>query len=185
MHELKCLFYFFVLNLLWLSSEDPWSSSGYSGMLSNSPHIGQPGSFPPINPQDRMVNRNFLLEVLAALLQKLSSLLFSLQSYPLHGSEVNGFHSAPTTYNHTPTINGEGIMGKNPFDWTFHRRVFQAAATDLFIWNGFILFKNKLSVHLTGICYLMSAASRGTTASSSGDEIGKALASVSCSLFLL
>ncbi|XP_054458533.1 transcription factor 3b isoform X4 [Anoplopoma fimbria] len=86
--------------------EDPWSSSGYSAMLGNSPHIGQPGSFSAINPQDRM-------------------------NYPLHGSEVNGFHSAPTTYNHTPAINGEGIM-----------------------------------------------ANRGTTAGSSGDEIGKALASI-------
>ncbi|XP_028259373.1 transcription factor 3b isoform X2 [Parambassis ranga] len=86
--------------------QDPWSSSGYSAMLGNSPHIGQPGSFSAINPQDRM-------------------------NYPLHGSEVNGFHSAPTTYNHTPAINGEGIM-----------------------------------------------ANRGTTAGSSGDEIGKALASI-------
>ncbi|XP_015251521.1 PREDICTED: transcription factor E2-alpha-like isoform X2 [Cyprinodon variegatus] len=86
--------------------QDPWSSSGYSGMLGNSPHIGQPGSFPAINPQDRM-------------------------NYSLPSGEVNGFHTAPTTYNHTPTINGEGIM-----------------------------------------------ASRGTTASSSGDEIGKALASI-------
>uniref|UniRef100_A0A667WTI1 Transcription factor E2-alpha n=1 Tax=Myripristis murdjan TaxID=586833 RepID=A0A667WTI1_9TELE len=85
---------------------DPWSSSGYSAMLGNSPHIGQPGSFSAINPQDRM-------------------------NYPLHGSEVNGFHSAPTTYNHTSTINGDGIM-----------------------------------------------ATRGTTAGSSGDEIGKALASI-------
>ncbi|XP_023125092.1 transcription factor 3b isoform X9 [Amphiprion ocellaris] len=87
--------------------EDPWSSSGYSAMLGNSPHIGQPGSFSAINQQDRM-------------------------NYPLHGSEVNGFHSAPTTYNHTPAINGEGIM----------------------------------------------AANRGTNAGSSGDEIGKALASI-------
>ncbi|XP_062250850.1 transcription factor 3b isoform X6 [Platichthys flesus] len=86
--------------------EDPWSSSGYSAMLGNSPHIGQPGSFSAINPQDRM-------------------------NYPLHGSEVNGFHSAPTTYNHAPAINGEGIM-----------------------------------------------SNRGTTAGSSGDEIGKALASI-------
>ncbi|XP_034036125.1 transcription factor 3b [Thalassophryne amazonica] len=86
--------------------EDPWSSSGYSAMLGNSPHVGQSGSFSAINPQDRM-------------------------NYPLHGSEVNGFHSAPTTYNHTPTINGDGII-----------------------------------------------ANRGTTASSSGDEIGKALASI-------
>ncbi|KAM4548494.1 transcription factor 3b isoform 5-T5 [Odontesthes bonariensis] len=96
--------------------EDPWSSSGYSAMLGNSPHIGQPGSFPAINPQDRM---------------KHHTLPLSPQNYPLHGSEVNGFHSAPTTYNHTPTINGESIM-----------------------------------------------ANRGTTASSSGDEIGKALASI-------
>ncbi|XP_033936584.1 transcription factor 3b isoform X1 [Pseudochaenichthys georgianus] len=95
--------------------EDPWSSSGYSAMLGNSPHIGQPGSFSAINPQDRM---------------KRHPLPLSPQNYPLHGSEVNGFHSAPTTYNHTPTINGEGIM-----------------------------------------------ANRGT-AGSSGDEIGKALASI-------
>uniref|UniRef100_A0A674NYB9 Transcription factor E2-alpha n=1 Tax=Takifugu rubripes TaxID=31033 RepID=A0A674NYB9_TAKRU len=86
--------------------EDPWSSSGYSAMLGHSPHISQAGTFSAINPQDRM-------------------------NYPLHGSEVNGFHSAPTTYNHTSTINGDGIM-----------------------------------------------ANRGTTAGSSGDEIGKALASI-------
>ncbi|TNN75019.1 Transcription factor E2-alpha [Liparis tanakae] len=96
--------------------EDPWSSSGYSAMLGNSPHIGQPGSFSAINPQDRM---------------KRHPLPLSPQNYPLHGSEVNGFHPAPTTYNHTPAINGEGIM-----------------------------------------------ANRGTTAGSSGDEIGKALASI-------
>ncbi|XP_065811997.1 transcription factor 3b isoform X8 [Labrus bergylta] len=96
--------------------EDPWSSSGYSAMLGNSPHIGQPGSFSAINPQDRM---------------KRHPLPLSPQNYPLHGSEVNGFHSAPTTYNHTPAINGESIM-----------------------------------------------ANRGTTAGSSGDEIGKALASI-------
>ncbi|XP_068599302.1 transcription factor 3b [Brachionichthys hirsutus] len=86
--------------------EDPWSSSGYSAMLGNSPHIGQPGAFTAINPQDRM-------------------------NYPLHASEVNGFHSASAAYNHTPAINGDGIM-----------------------------------------------ANRGTTAGSSGDEIGKALASI-------
>lgn len=40
--------------------------------------------------------------------------LVSRQNYPLHGSEVNGFHSAPTTYNHTSTINGDGIMGRMP-----------------------------------------------------------------------
>uniref|UniRef100_G3PGW4 Transcription factor E2-alpha n=1 Tax=Gasterosteus aculeatus aculeatus TaxID=481459 RepID=G3PGW4_GASAC len=83
--------------------EDPWSSSGYSAMLGNSPHIGQPGTFSAINPQERM-------------------------NYPLHGSEVNGFHPAPAAYNHTPAINGESIM-----------------------------------------------AHRGTTAGSSGDEIGRLL----------
>ncbi|XP_057696294.1 transcription factor 3b isoform X4 [Corythoichthys intestinalis] len=87
--------------------EDLWSSTGYSAMLGNSPHIGPPGSFSSLNPQDRM-------------------------NYPLHGSEVNGFHAAPTTYNHTPAINGEAIMAGN----------------------------------------------RATTAGSSGDEIGKALASI-------
>ncbi|XP_077391530.1 transcription factor 3b isoform X4 [Festucalex cinctus] len=87
--------------------EDLWPSTGYSAMLGNSPHIGPPGSFSSLNPQDRM-------------------------NYPLHGSEVNGFHAAPTTYNHTPAINGEAIMAGN----------------------------------------------RTTTAGSSGDEIGKALASI-------
>ncbi|XP_049574166.1 transcription factor 3b isoform X2 [Syngnathus scovelli] len=87
--------------------EDLWSSTGYSAMLGNSPHIGPAGSFSSLNSQDRM-------------------------NYPLHGSEVNGFHAAPTTYNHTPAINGEPIM----------------------------------------------AGTRATTAGSSGDEIGKALASI-------
>lgn len=54
-------------------SEDPWSSSGYSAMLGNSPHIGQPGSFSAINPQDRMVSRNYLNPILTFLL-----LVFSL-----------------------------------------------------------------------------------------------------------
>ncbi|XP_029488336.2 transcription factor 3b isoform X4 [Oncorhynchus nerka] len=109
-------------------SSDPWASSGplgqsgYSAMLGNSPHIGQPGSFSAINPQDRM---------------KRQTLPLSPQNYPLHGSEVNGslppgFHSGSGSYNHTPSINGaDGIM-----------------------------------------------ANRGATAGSSGDEIGKALASI-------
>uniref|UniRef100_A0A8P4K1C1 Transcription factor E2-alpha n=1 Tax=Dicentrarchus labrax TaxID=13489 RepID=A0A8P4K1C1_DICLA len=37
---------------------------------------------------------------------------------------------------------------------------------------------NKLTGHLTHIIYFVSAANRGTTAGSSGDEIGKALASI-------
>nr|XP_029488338.1 transcription factor E2-alpha-like isoform X6 [Oncorhynchus nerka] len=111
-----------------LHPSDPWASSGplgqsgYSAMLGNSPHIGQPGSFSAINPQDRM---------------KRQTLPLSPQNYPLHGSEVNGslppgFHSGSGSYNHTPSINGaDGIM-----------------------------------------------ANRGATAGSSGDEIGKALASI-------
>ena len=48
--------------------------------------------------------------------------------------------------------------------------------------------KNKLTGHLTRVIYFVSAANRGTTAGSSGDEIGKALASVSpffCLLLVL
>ncbi|XP_064791216.1 transcription factor E2-alpha-like isoform X7 [Oncorhynchus masou masou] len=116
-------------------SSDPWASSGplgqsgYSAMLGNSPHIGQPGSFSAINPQDRMVR--------TAPQYKRQPLPLSPQNYPLHGSEVNGslppsFHSGSGSYNHTPSINGaDGIM-----------------------------------------------ANRGATAGSSGDEIGKALASI-------
>ncbi|KAJ8277281.1 hypothetical protein GJAV_G00073500 [Gymnothorax javanicus] len=112
-------------------SPDPWAPSGplgqpgYSGMLGNSAHIGQPSPFSAINPQDRM---------------KRQPLPMSPQSYPLHGSEVNGslppgFHSGSGGYgvsSHTPAVNGtDAIM-----------------------------------------------ANRGTTAGSSGDEIGKALASI-------
>lgn len=50
---------FIFANVSVLFSEDPWSSSGYSAMLGNSPHIGQPGSFSAINPQDRMVGIPF------------------------------------------------------------------------------------------------------------------------------
>lgn len=52
------------------------------------------------------------MTLLVFLLQKRHPLPLSPQNYPLHGSEVNGFHSAPSTYNHTPAINGDGIMGK-------------------------------------------------------------------------
>ncbi|XP_056303265.1 transcription factor 3b isoform X2 [Danio aesculapii] len=95
------------------SSSDPWApsgslgQSGYTAMLANSPHINQPASFSAINPQDRM-------------------------NYPLHGADVNGFHSGSAAYSHTSSINGSDSI----------------------------------------------LASRGTVASSSGDEIGKALASI-------
>uniref|UniRef100_A0A4W5MG78 Transcription factor E2-alpha n=1 Tax=Hucho hucho TaxID=62062 RepID=A0A4W5MG78_9TELE len=108
-------------------SPDPWSSAGpmgqpgYSAVLGNSPHLGQPAPFTAINPQDRL---------------KRQPLPLSPQNYPLHGSEVNGsFHPGSTGYgvpNHTPSINGtDSIM-----------------------------------------------ANRGTAPPSSGDEIGKALASI-------
>ncbi|XP_039550933.1 transcription factor 3b isoform X2 [Pimephales promelas] len=95
------------------SSSDPWApsgplgQSGYTAMLGNSPHINQPGSFSAINAQDRM-------------------------NYPLHGADVNGFHSGSAAYSHSSSLNGlDGIL-----------------------------------------------ANRGPVASSSGDEIGKALASI-------
>ncbi|KAK3533589.1 hypothetical protein QTP70_023416, partial [Hemibagrus guttatus] len=104
-------------------SSDPWASSGplgqsgYSAMLGNSPHISQPGSFTAINPQDRM---------------KRQPLPLSPQNYPLHGADVNGFHSGSGAYNHTSSINGaDSIM-----------------------------------------------VSRSSATGSSGDEIGKALASI-------
>uniref|UniRef100_A0AAY4CZL3 Transcription factor E2-alpha n=1 Tax=Denticeps clupeoides TaxID=299321 RepID=A0AAY4CZL3_9TELE len=100
-------------------SADPWASSGplgqpgYSVLLGNSPHISQPGSFSALNPQERM------------------TLPLSPQNYPLHSTEVNGFHSSSGGYNQTPPVNGaDGIL-----------------------------------------------ATRGSTGSS-GDEIGKALASI-------
>ncbi|XP_016143212.1 transcription factor E2-alpha-like isoform X1 [Sinocyclocheilus grahami] len=95
------------------SSSDPWApsgsigQSGYTAMLGNSPHISQPGSFSAINPQDRM-------------------------NYPLHGADVNGFHSGSAAYSHTSSMNGSDSI----------------------------------------------LASRGSVAGSSGDEIGKALASI-------
>ncbi|KAK0137375.1 Transcription factor E2-alpha [Merluccius polli] len=110
-------------------SSDPWAAagpmvqSGYSAVLGNSPHLGQ--HFTAIQPQDRL---------------KRQPLPLSPQSYPLHGSEVNGshppgFHSGSSGYghpNHTPPLNGtDSIM-----------------------------------------------ANRGTAPGSSGDEIGKALASI-------
>ncbi|XP_062868442.1 transcription factor 3b isoform X2 [Trichomycterus rosablanca] len=105
-------------------SSDPWTSSGplgqssYSAMLGNSPHISQPGSFTAINPQDRL---------------KRQPLPLSPQNYPLHGADVNGFHSSSGAYNHTSSsINGADS----------------------------------------------TMVSRGSATGSSGDEIGKALASI-------
>uniref|UniRef100_A0A8C1IIU2 Transcription factor E2-alpha n=1 Tax=Cyprinus carpio TaxID=7962 RepID=A0A8C1IIU2_CYPCA len=104
------------------SSSDPWApsgsigQSGYTAVLGNSPHISQPGSFSAINPQDRMVSNNCL----------------SPQNYPLHGADVNGFHSGSAAYSHTSPMNGSDSI----------------------------------------------LASRGSVTSSSGDEIGKALASI-------
>ncbi|CAL8281521.1 unnamed protein product [Lota lota] len=106
---------------------DPWAAAGpmvqpgYSAVLGNSPHLGQHAPFTAIQPQDRL---------------KRQPLPLSPQSYPLHGSEVNGSHppgfSGYGHPNHTPPLNGtDSIM-----------------------------------------------ANRGTAPGSSGDEIGKALASI-------
>ncbi|XP_062337999.1 transcription factor E2-alpha-like isoform X3 [Osmerus eperlanus] len=112
-------------------SPDPWGSAGsmvqpgYSAMIGNSPHLGQPAPFTAINPQDRL---------------KRQPLPLSPQNYPLHGSEVNGslpsgFLAGSAGYgvpNHTPPINGSDTI----------------------------------------------MANRVTAPGSSGDEIGKALASI-------
>ncbi|XP_076880596.1 transcription factor 3b isoform X2 [Brachyhypopomus gauderio] len=104
-------------------SSDPWAASGplgqsgYTAMLGNSPHMSQPGSFSAINPQDRM---------------KRQPLPLSPQNYPLHGADVNGFHSSSGTYSHAAPMNGADTI----------------------------------------------MASRGSATGSSGDEIGKALASI-------
>lgn len=81
-----------------------------------------------------------LMELLVSLLQKRQPLPLSPQNYPLHGSEVNGFHSAPTTYNHTPTINGDGIMGKelDKMSLSYKCRLSVSSSP-----------KNKLTGHLT------------------------------------
>ncbi|XP_026884140.2 transcription factor 3b [Electrophorus electricus] len=104
-------------------SSDPWAASGplgqsgYTAMLGNPPHMSQPGSFTAINPQDRM---------------KRQPLPLSPQNYPLHGADVNGFHSGSAAYSHAAPMNGaDAIM-----------------------------------------------ANRGSATGSSGDEIGKALASI-------
>lgn len=101
------------------------------------------------------------------------SLPLSPQNYPLHGSEVNGFHSAPTTYSHTPAINGESIMGKKLNELVLYNVEIAAVI---------IVFPPRIDEWLSCDSSLtVSAANRGTTAGSSGDEIGKALASVSSS----
>ncbi|XP_051554596.1 transcription factor E2-alpha-like isoform X1 [Myxocyprinus asiaticus] len=78
---------------------DHWGPPGYSPVMSNSPHIGQPAPFTSINTQKRQ------------------PLPLSPQNYPLHGSEVNlpsSFQSTSVGYgvpSHTPPINGaDSIM---------------------------------------------------------------------------
>lgn len=62
--------YIKILHVSPLSSEDPWSSSGYSAMLGHSPHIGQAGSFSAINPQDRMVCRKYCTTFISIIIWK-------------------------------------------------------------------------------------------------------------------
>lgn len=105
------------------SSSDPWApsgslgQSGYTAMLGSSPHINQPGSFSAINAQDRMVCLLKALEkgLNCDLFQKLQSLCLPLQNYPLHGADVNGFHSGSAAYSHSSSMNGsDSILGKLP-----------------------------------------------------------------------
>ncbi|XP_039671460.1 transcription factor 3a isoform X1 [Perca fluviatilis] len=112
---------------------DPWGSArsmvqpGYSAMLGNSPHLGQPAPFTAINPQDRL---------------KRQPLPLSPQNYPMHGSEVNGAHPAGF---HSGPHSGPSSFG--------------------------------VPSHTPPMADTIMA-NRGAVPGSSGDEIGKALASI-------
>ncbi|XP_043120230.1 transcription factor 3a isoform X5 [Puntigrus tetrazona] len=82
----------------WPDGLPDWGQSGYSPVMNNSPHIGQPAPFPSINTQKRQ------------------PLPLSPQNYALHGSEVlpSSFHPASAGYgvpSHTPPISSsDSIM---------------------------------------------------------------------------
>lgn len=89
-----------------------------------------------------------LWSYLYPLFQKRQPLPLSPQNYPLHSSEVNGFHSAPTTYNHPPAaINGEGIMGEgNLFlKWTYHASILVASVSWSFDCFFFLFYKKQIN----------------------------------------
>lgn len=85
-------------------------------------------------------------EVLVSLLQKRQPLPLSPQNYPLHGSEVNGFHSAPTTYNHTPAINGEGIMGMERLKCPHHTTIIVMSVTVSTPWSFGFFFPHQKQI---------------------------------------
>lgn len=91
----------------------------------------------------------------------------------------------PPTITHPPSTEKASWV-RNFLKWTYHTSILVASVPwsfDFFFFFSFL--KNKLPDHLTHIIYFVSAANRGTTAGSSGDEIGKALASVSFFLFVI
>lgn len=108
-------------------------------------------------------------------LQKRQPLPLSPPSYPHHGSEVNGgFQSA-----YTPPINGtDGIMGKKPCSLPFiHQR-----SVARHVLSSFPVQESSLSFMWacsSSVFLSVLSGNRGNAAGSSGDEIGKALASVS------
>lgn len=64
--------------------------------------------------QDGMSSEGFG-EGLKWWLQSLQSLCLPLQNYPLHGADVNGFHSGSAAYSHSSSMNGsDSILGKLP-----------------------------------------------------------------------
>lgn len=112
--------------------------------------------------------------------KKRQPLPLSPHNYPLHGSEVNGahpagFHSGSSSFgvpNHTPPIaSTETFMGKS---YSVCRFLFEIDVSVL---------SNNTVTQLNADCdqslFLISAANRPAVPGSSGDEIGKALASVS------
>lgn len=109
-------------------------------------------------------------------LKKRQPLPLSPQNYPLHGSEVNGahpagFHSGSSSFgvpSHTPPIaSTDTIMGK-PFCCVLFVLMQYHHTEELLLNNDLIK-----------MYFSCQKANRGAVPGSSGDEIGKALASVS------
>lgn len=182
---------------------------GYTTMLGNPPHLSQHAPFTAINPQDRLVSCAFILWFILLVFlwrhyevfdtcwlmhhwgllfahafkwlgvfvfQKRQPLPLSPQNYPMHGGEVNGahpagFHSGPSSFgvpSHTPPM-ADPIMGK-PFC------VKSASCFPPLLSHCLVFVEHRISFQYF---FPSPKANRGTVPGSSGDEIGKALASVS------
>lgn len=68
--------------------------------------------------------------------QKRQPLPLSPQNYPLHGADVNGFHSGSGAYNHTPSINGaDSIMGLKLLICLGFKLQFIFSPAEIFLFN--------------------------------------------------